>query len=152
MIKINIICVGNLKDNFFVKACEEYAKRLTRFCDLKIIELKEYTNLDNEEQIKKYEGQEILKHAKGHTVLMDVKGSIISSEGLAEKIRNISMQSAEISFIIGGSNGVSQDVKSASNEIISVSKMTFPHRLFRVMLLEQIYRAFTINNNIKYHK
>ena len=152
MIKINLICVGNLKDNFFVQACEEYTKRLTRFCDLKIIELKEYTNLDNEEQIKKYEGQEILKHIKGHVILMDVKGSLVSSEILAQKIENISMNCGEISFIVGGSYGVSEDVKRICNESISVSKMTFPHRLFRVMLLEQIYRAFTINNNIKYHK
>ena len=129
-----------------------YAKRLTRFCDLKIIELKEYTNLDNEEQIRKYEGQEILKHAKGHIILMDVKGTLISSEMLAEKIKTISMHCAEISFVIGGSYGVSQDVKNACGEMISVSKMTFPHRLFRVMLLEQIYRSFTIINNIKYHK
>lgn len=152
MIKINLICVGNLKDKFYIDACEEYKKRLSRFCSLKIIELKEYTNFDNTEKIKEYEGEEIIKNIKGFCVLMDVKGNLISSEDLSKKIENISLSESEITFIIGGSYGVSNQVKNRANLIISVSKMTFPHRLFRVMLLEQIYRAFTISNNIGYHK
>lgn len=152
MLKINLVCVGNLKDKFFIDGAEEYKKRLSRFCELKIIELKEYTNLTNIAQIKEQEGDEILKNVKGYFILLDVKGTLISSEELAEKITNISNINSEITFVIGGSYGVSDKVKQKANEKISVSKMTFPHRLFRVMLLEQIYRAFTINNNIAYHK
>ena len=152
MLKINLVCVGNLKDRFFVDACGEYSKRLSRFCNLKIVELKEYTNLNSTQQIKDVEGQEILNHLKGYVVLCDVKGTLISSENLAEKFETISSAYSEITFVVGGSYGVSEAVKQKANEKISMSKMTFPHRLFRVMLLEQIYRAFTINNNIAYHK
>ena len=152
MLKINLICVGNLKDKFFIDASSEYVKRLSRFCDLKITELKEYTNLNNIEQIKEQEGEDILKSIKGYFILLDVKGTLISSEDLADKFNAISNIHSEITFVIGGSYGVSEKVKQKANEKISVSKMTFPHRLFRIMILEQIYRAFTINNNIAYHK
>lgn len=152
MLKINLVCVGNLKDRFFIDASNEYAKRLSRFCELKITELKEYTNMDSIQQTKEKEGEEILKNVKGYFVLLDVKGNQISSEDFAETIANISIAYSEITFVIGGSNGVSEEVKQRANQNLSVSKMTFPHRLFRVMLLEQIYRAFTINNNIAYHK
>ena len=80
MLKINIVCVGNLKDKFFIDACGEYKKRLSRFCELSIRELKEYTNFDNEEQTKQAEGEEILKHVSGFVVLADVKGKTLSSE------------------------------------------------------------------------
>lgn len=152
MLKINIVCVGNLKDKFYIEGAGEYAKRLSRFCALKVIELKEYNNFQSVEQIKKSEGEEILKSINGYVILMDIKGTLFSSEDLACTINDISLNNSEISFIIGGSYGVSDEVKKRANKTISMSKMTFPHRLFRVMLLEQIYRAFTINNNIQYHK
>ncbi len=152
MLKINIVCVGNLKDKFFIEASEEYTKRLSRFCNVSINELKEFTNLSSVEQIKKSEGEEIIKNIKGYFILCDVKGEECSSEGLAEKIERISQTNDQITFVIGGSYGVSNEVKNKANELLSVSKMTFPHRLFRVMLLEQIYRAETIINGIKYHK
>lgn len=152
MLKINIVCVGNLKDKFFIDACGEYKKRLSRFCELSIRELKEYTNFDNEEQTKQAEGEEILKHVSGFVVLADVKGKSLSSEQLADFMQKQTMVSSEITFVIGGSYGVSEQVKNRADFKLSLSAMTFPHRLFRVMLLEQVYRAFTINNNIKYHK
>ena len=152
MLKINLVCVGNLKDKFFIDACNEYKKRLSRFCEINVVEVKEYTNLDSIDQTKQAEGQEILKNVKGYVVLCDVKGKSLSSENFADKIKDLSQQTSEITFVIGGSNGVSQDVKNRADYLLSVSAMTFPHRLFRVMLLEQIYRAFTINNNVKYHK
>ena len=152
MLKLNIVCVGNLKDKFFIDACNEYKKRLSLFCELSVFELKEYTNLENEEQIRNAEGNDILKHLKGFVVLADVKGKQLSSEGLAEFLQKQTVLSSEITFVVGGSYGVSKSVKDKANFALSVSPMTFPHRLFRVMLLEQIYRAFTINNNIKYHK
>jgi len=152
MLKINLVCVGNLKDKFFIDACDEYKKRLSRFCSLNIIELKEYTNFENTQQTKEKEAIEIIKNLKGFVILLDVKGELISSEELSKKIFNLSNTNSEITFVIGGSYGVSEEVKERANLKISVSKMTFPHRLFRVMLLEQIYRAFTIINNIGYHK
>ncbi|MBE7082216.1 MAG: 23S rRNA (pseudouridine(1915)-N(3))-methyltransferase RlmH [Clostridiales bacterium] len=152
MLKINLVTVGNLKDKFFIDACGEYEKRLSRFCVLNIKELKEFTNYENIEQIKYLEGEEIIKNLKGYVVLLDVKGTLISSEELACKINDIANINSEITFVIGGSYGVSEAVKQKANLKISMSKMTFPHRLARVMLLEQIYRAFTINNNISYHK
>lgn len=151
MLKINIVCVGNLKDKFFIDASEEYSKRLSRFCNLNIIEVKEYTNSTDEKE-REQEGQEILKHAKGYLILCDIFAEQFSSEKFAQKLQNISNMSSEITFIIGGSVGVSDEVKNAVNEKMSVSKMTFPHRLFRIMLLEQIYRAQTILCGIKYHK
>ena len=152
MIKINLICVGNLKDKFFIDGAREYEKRLSRFCNLKIIELKEHTHLQNIQQIKIAEGEEILKNLSGYIILMDVKGKSISSEELAKKIDNLSLCNSEISFVVGGSYGVSEEVKARANEKLSVSAMTFPHRLFRVMLLEQIYRTFAINSGSEYHK
>ena len=152
MLKINIVCVGNLKDKFFVEASEEYLKRLSRFCICKVKELKEYTYLNNIEQTKESEAVEILKNLKGFVFLLDVKGEQFTSENFALKIESLSQTNSEITFIIGGSYGVSEQVKQRANLIASVSKMTFPHRLFRVMLLEQIYRAFTILNNTGYHK
>ena len=152
MLKINIVCVGNLKDKFFVEASEEYLKRLSRFCICNVKELKEYTYLNNIEQTKESEAVEILKNLKGFVFLLDVKGEQFTSENFALKIESLSQTNSEITFIIGGSYGVSEQVKQRANLIVSVSKMTFPHRLFRVMLLEQIYRAFTILNNTGYHK
>lgn len=152
MLKINLICVGNLKDKFFIDACDEYLKRLSRFASIKVIELKECTKYDNTEKIKEAEEEEILKAIKGYCVLLDLKGNDVSSEEFSEKLETISKTNSEISFIIGGSYGVTQKIRNMANEVIKVSKMTFPHRLFRVMLLEQIYRAFTIQFNIGYHK
>lgn len=152
MLKINIVCVGNLKDKFFIDACGEYLKRLSRFCVCNIKEIKEFTNLENPEVIKQSEGAEIIKNLKGYVVLLDVKGKMLSSEELADTLQNISLTNSEITFVVGGSYGVSDEVKGKANLTLSVSKMTFPHRLFRVMLLEQIYRAFTIINNMHYQK
>lgn len=144
--------MGNLKDKFFVDACGEYEKRLSRFCAYTKIELKEYTNFSSTEQTKQKEGEEILKNISGYVVLLDLKGTSLSSEQFAKKIQQLSQNASEISFVIGGSYGVSDEVKSRANMVVKMSDMTFPHRLFRVMLLEQIYRAFTIINNTNYHK
>ena len=152
MLKINIVCVGNLKDKFYKEASEEYLKMLSRFCNVKIIELKEYNHLNNIEEIKNKESENILQNIKGYCVLCDINAEIISSENLAKTIQELTNTNSEISFIIGGSNGVSQSVKEKVNQRISFGKMTFPHRLFRVMLLEQLYRAQTIINNTNYHK
>lgn len=152
MITVNIVCVGNLKEKFSKEEQAEYCKRLSAFCNLNVVELKEQNQLQNPQTILEKEGQEILKKLKGYVVLCDISGKTSSSEKFAEKIKNLMQQTSVITFVIGGSYGVSEEVRKASNERISFSEMTFPHNLFRIMLLEQVYRAFTIIENKTYHK
>ncbi len=152
MISINLVCVGNLKEKFSKDEQEEYLKRLSAFCNLKIVEIKEQNQLQNPTTIMEKEGQDIVKNLKGHVILCDIKGKELSSENLAEKFKALMQQTSVITFVVGGSYGVSESVKKLANERISFSPMTFPHNLFRIMLLEQTYRAFTIIKNKSYHK
>lgn len=156
MIKINLICIGDIKEKYLKEAIAEYSKRISRFADLKIVELKEHIPASNSKAdidiALKKDAEEILKHTKGHIICLDVNSTMLSSEEFAKKIDKISLSSSEISFIIGASNGIDIKFKQISNERISFSKMTFPHQLMRVIFLEQLYRSFTILNNISYHK
>lgn len=152
MITINLICVGNLKEKFWKDAQAEYVKRLGTFCKINVIEINERNNENNSEITLEKEGKDILTKTKGFSILMDRLGKNLSSEEIARYIEEISMKNSEISFIIGSSNGVSEEVKQSSNEKISFGKNTFPHNLARIMLLEQIYRAMMINNHRSYHK
>ena len=156
MIKINLICIGDIKEKYLTDAINEYSKRISRFANLKIIELKEQVaktnnNLDILNALKK-DATEIAKHIKGYPICLDVQGDMISSEQFAKKIEKTTLTNSEITFIIGASNGIHQEIKDICKEKISFSKMTFPHQLMRVIFLEQLYRAFTILNNISYHK
>lgn len=153
--KINLIAVGNLKDSYWKDACNEYLKRLQRFAEVKVVEIAEEQAPETPAQIeiaKKKEGQKILASAKGKIYLLAVKGKEVSSESFASLIKNDVDMGREITFIIGGSYGTSEEVYSASEQKISFGKITLPHRLMRVVFLEQLYRAFTINNKISYHK
>jgi len=159
MLNVNIICVGNLKEKYFCDAVNEYAKRLSRYCKFTVTELSEEKISDHQTQamIEKTlskEGERILsKISKSdYVVAMCIEGKILSSQELASKLSDIAMTSGTVSFVIGGSWGLSDQVKQRADFKLSVSKMTFPHQLFRVMLCEQIYRAFSINANAKYHK
>lgn len=152
MITLNLVCVGNLKEKFWRDAEAEYKKRLQRFCKLNIIEIEEKNNESSTEITLSKEGKEILSKSKGYIILMDRLGKTMSSEEFATDIEKLSLTNSEITFIIGSSCGVSDEVKNLSNKLISFGKNTFPHNLARIMLLEQIYRCFCINNNIKYHK
>ncbi len=153
MIKINIVAVGSIKEKFFTDAINEYSKRLQRFCNLKIIEVDEQSNASSLQKKIEIESQNLLKKAKGSIVLLDREGESISSEGLAQLISSLSLDSkGEISFVIGGSNGVDETLKKRADKVLSFGKITFPHQLFRVVLLEQIYRAETIIGNLPYHK
>lgn len=149
---INLICVGNLKETFSKQEQEEYLKRLSAFCKVNVIEIKEQNQFENSYVTLEKEGEEILKKLKGYVILCDIKGKELSSPALAEKLENLMQTNSEISFVVGGSYGVCEKVKSLSKEKISFSPMTFPHNLFRIMLLEQVYRAFTIINGKTYHK
>ena len=152
MMTINLICVGNLKETFSKQEQEEYLKRLSAFCKVNVIEIKEQNQFENFSVTLEKEGEEILKKLKGYVILCDIKGKELSSPALAEKLENLMQTNSEISFVVGGSYGVCEKVKSLSKEKISFSPMTFPHNLFRIMLLEQVYRAFTIINGKTYHK
>ena len=154
MLKINLICIGDIKEKYFKEAIEEYSKRISRFAELKIIELKEHvaaSKFETDVALKK-DANEIKKHLKGHIIVLDLKGKMLASEDLSKKIEKISLASSEISFVIGASNGIHDEVKNMANEKISFSPLTFPHQLMRVIFLEQLYRAFTISNGIAYHK
>lgn len=144
MLNVNIVCVGKLKEKYWRDAVEEYSKRLSRFCRLTVYEA--------EESDPQKEMPVILKNCKGYIVALCVEGEQQTSEQLAEKMKNVAFSHSSITFVIGSSTGLADGVKNAADLRLSFSKMTFPHQMMRVVLLEQIYRAFTINNNIKYHK
>ena len=150
---IKIICVGKLKENYLKEAVLEYTKRLSKYTKISVIELNDVSNADINTIIKK-EQEEILKHidSKDYIITLDINGNSISSTEFARKISDTFISYSNITFIIGGSYGLSDKIKCLSNYKMSFSKLTFPHQLFRVMLLEQIYRAFKINNNEEYHK
>lgn len=159
MIHINIITVGKIKEKYLKDAIAEYSKRLSKYCKLNIIELEDQqipNNLNNKlsENIKSVEGTKILTHIKNsYVVSLDLGGLQYTSEEFSKKLEHIaSNKNSNISFIIGGSLGLSDEVILHSNELISFSKMTFPHQLIRVFLLEQIFRAFKIQNNETYHR
>lgn len=160
MLTVNIICIGKIKEKYWTEAIGEYSKRLTSFCKFNIIELDEekVTSNPNDSQISgilQTEGKRIIsKLSKNSYVIpMCIEGKMLSSTQLAEKLSQIPMQGkSSIDFIIGGSWGLSEEVKSKADLKLSMSKMTFPHQMARVVLCEQIYRAFEIASNGKYHK
>ncbi len=147
-----IICIGKIKEKYLQEAIEEYQKRISKYTKLEIIELPDY-NYDIKKTIKE-ESDNIMKvlNKNDYNILLDINGSLLSSVELSNKINNILINNSNITFIIGGSFGVSDEIKSMVNYKLSFSKMTFPHQLFRVILLEQIYRSFKIINHEEYHK
>ena len=151
--KVNVVCVGKIKEKFFTDAINEYLKRLSRFADVKIIEVDEASNISNLEQKSKIEGERLLAKSTGVIVALDGAGKLLSSEEISQFIQNKKVNGESvISFIIGGSNGLSREVLDRASLKLSFGKITFPHQLFRVVLAEQIYRAFTIIEGLPYHK
>lgn len=158
--KIDLICVGKLKEKYLVQAIAEYSKRLSRYCKLNIIELADEKTPDNasekeELMIKQKEGEKILAQIKegAYVVALALDGKMISSEELAAFMAERGVRGeSHLVFLIGGSLGLSDEVLKRANYKLCFSKMTFPHQLFRVMLLEQVYRAYRINGNEPYHK
>ena len=150
---IKIICVGKIKEKYLKDAVEEYKKRLSKYTKLEIIEVNDIDNQSIDIVLLK-EKELIEKHidTKDFVITMEIEGNMLDSRELASKIDNIFNTNSTITFIIGGSYGLHQDIKNRSNYKLSFSKLTFPHQLFRVNLLEQIYRIFKINNNEAYHK
>lgn len=147
---IYIVCVGNLKEKYLSEACNEYLKRINRYEKIEIVELKE-SLLTPYNVALKAEANEINKYLKGYVIKMAIKGKQLSSEELASKLENVKLSgNSDITFVIGSSHGLDESVKS--NFDLSISKMSFPHQLTRVILLEQVYRALSILNHSPYHK
>ena len=150
---IKIICVGKIKEKYLVSAIEEYSKRLSKYTKIEIIELPDY-DINNKDVVLEKEKENILKHLnnKDYIISLEIEGSELNSEEFAKKIDKIFITNPNITFIIGGSYGLHNQIKNMSDFKLSFSKFTFPHQLFRVILLEQIYRVYKINNNESYHK
>ncbi len=152
MITIKLICVGKLKEKFWVDAQNEYIKRLQKFCKFELIELNEKNQTSSVKETLDREGEDIISKMEGKTILFDVKGQAISSENLAELIEKTAFSSSVISFVIGSSFGVDEQVKNKADKKISFGPITLPHNLARIVAIEQIYRAFNIISNTSYHK
>ena len=144
---ITILCVGKLKEKYWTEASAEYRKRLSRYCTITVEELKE----ENPEA----EGQNILKRLKKDTfaITLEIQGKALSSEELSSKLQELALEGkSDITFVIGGSDGLSEEVSRRSDFKLSFSRMTFPHQMIRIFLLEQIYRSFKIMKGETYHK
>ena len=150
---MKIICVGKLKEQYWREALAEYQKRLSKYTNLEIIELPDESTEDKKVALYK-EGDRILKalNQKDFIVTLEIEGKEYDSLTFSKKIDVWLMENSNLTFIIGGSYGLSPEVKQCANERISFSKMTFPHQLFRVLLLEQLYRCYKINHHESYHK
>ena len=159
MLTINIICIGKIKETYLKDAINEYSKRLSKYCKLTILELpdekipdKLNKSLSNEIKVK--ESNIILNHIKkdAYIICLDLTGKELSSEAFSKNIQNLSLQTSNITFVIGGSLGLSSDILKKAHQKICFSKMTFPHQLIRVFLLEQIFRGFKISHGETYHR
>lgn len=150
---IKLITVGQVKEDFFKEAVNEYLKRLTKYTKIEIIEVKDYTSDDKSLELTK-ESELILKQIndKDFVVTLEIEGAIIDSFSFSKKIDEWQSKNSNICFIIGGSSGLHDSIKTRSNYALSFSMLTFPHQLFRIIVLEQIYRAFKIIKNESYHK
>lgn len=149
---IKIICVGSIKEKALITLIEEYLKRIKKYTKIEIIEVKDFDYNLNDTLAS--EGVLILKHIsdKDYVITLEIDGNELNSIEFAEKIRLTQIKYSNITFVIGGSYGLDQRIKNRSNYKLSFSKLTFPHQLFRLILLEQIYRTFKIINNESYHK
>jgi 23S rRNA (pseudouridine1915-N3)-methyltransferase len=156
LLSVNLICVGKVKEKYIIMGIDEFTKRLQSFTKFSLIELKEDGNDSNRDESIKKESiliKNCLEKSKGYNILLDVKGKEYSSEDISREIEKLTVNGVStINFIIGGSYGVSDEIKASANIRLSFSKMTFPHQLMRLIFIEQLYRWFTITNNIKYHK
>lgn len=159
MLNINVICIGKIKEKYLKDAIHEYSKRLSRYCKLNILELPDEKIPDKLNDnliinIKDKECSNIINHLKkdNYVISLDLNGKQLSSEQFSKNLENLAMQNSSITFIIGGSLGLNETILKISDEKICFSKMTFPHQLIRVFLLEQIFRAFKISNHETYHR
>lgn len=153
MMEINLVCVGNIKEKYLKMAIDEYKKRIQAFAKLNIMEIKERNSDDSIKNLKE-EGIDILNVVNdAYMITLEINGESVDSISFSEQIKKYFLyNNKKLYFVIGSSEGLSDEVKRRSNKALSFSQMTFPHQLMRVIFLEQIYRAFSIINNKKYHK
>ena len=153
---INIVCIGKIKDKYIIDGITEFSKRLSAFVNLNFYELKEYNKEENIQIYIEKESADILKQLEklnSFNILLDLNGKEYTSEAISKYIEDLKIKgSSSISFIIGGSNGINDEVRKKADMKLKFSYFTFPHQLMRLILMEQIYRWFSISNNIKYHK
>ncbi len=149
---MKLICVGKLKEKYLQEAVAEYQKRISRYTKLEIIEIAD-ASFNEVEKNKEYEGEKILSHIKekDYVITLEILGTELNSVSFSQNLEKKEALGSLV-FVIGGSDGLSEKVKSRSNQALSFSKLTFPHQLFRVLLLEQIYRSYKIRNHETYHK
>lgn len=156
MITINIVCVGTIKEKFWREAIDEYKKRISAFAKLNIVEVKEGDYGVREQDVliaKASEAKRLQQHTKGYSVALEIDGKAYDSQNFARHLQDLmNAGNSAITFVIGGSCGIDSAFSKSLNEQLSFSSFTFPHQLMRVVLLEQIYRAFTILNGKTYHK
>ena len=152
--KINIISVGKIKESYFIDGIEEYKKRISKFANIELITVMDESNDLDDKTIKKKEAERLLSKipSNSYTIVLDLKGKELDSIEFAKKMDDITSISSTINFIIGGSIGLDQSVIDKADYKLCFSKFTFPHKLMKLILLEQIYRSFKINNNESYHK
>lgn len=150
---IKIICVGKIKEKYFTSAIEEYQKRISKYTNIEIIEVPD-EGIEDIQKVKKLEAEKIKKYinSKDYLITLEIEGKELTSLEFSEKLEKINIEYSNITFIIGGSYGLSCEITKLANMHLSFSKMTFPHQLFRIVLLEQIYRTYKIRNHEKYHK
>lgn len=150
---IKILCVGKLKEKYWQDASQEYLKRLTKYVQVELIEVMD-EKIDDEKIALQKEKERLEKYLnpRDYIITLEIEGEQLSSIELSKKLEKIRMENPNITFIIGGSHGIHSDIKKQATTHLSFSKLTFPHQLFRVLLLEQLYRSFKIQNNEKYHK
>lgn len=151
--KINVIAIGKIKEKYFLDAISEYAKRCSRYADVRVIELEDAPPSKTPSEQQRIESERLLQKAKGYIVAMDFRGKNLSSEEFASLIDTKCTEGvSEFSLLIGGSHGHTDELRKKADLLLSFGKNTFPHQLFRVMLLEQVYRALCINQGTPYHK
>ena len=152
--KINIISVGKIKEQYFIDGIEEYKKRLTKYTNIELITVMDEPNELDSKTVKKKEAERIISKipANSYTIVLDLKGKELDSIEFAKKMDEIKNSNSTINFIIGGSSGLDDSVINKADYRLCFSKFTFPHKLMKLILLEQIYRSFKINNNESYHK
>lgn len=158
MMNVKLVVVGKLKERYLREGCDEYVKRLSKFCNLRLIEVDECRLPDRPSQKEvdyalANEAKTILKHCEGYVVSLCIEGTQVSSEELAKRLETVAVNGyGTVTFVVGSSYGLDASVKSQSDYRLSMSRMTFTHQVARMILLEQVYRAFQINHHGKYHK
>lgn len=149
MKKIELLCVGKIKEDWINKGIAEYTKRMSRFCQFSIKQLADYPdNVDGESK----ESLSIMHELSGYSILTDIKGEVLTSEQFSSILERAFNQADKVQIIIGGSHGVNDGVRSKCKKLVSFGRMTYPHRLMRLIAVEQIYRALTISSGLPYHK